>query len=1097
MRMTAWLQAVPPWLLIAVALVALAAALALAKDTRAYGDELRQGPAHADVVTLQLAFSAEKGVRIRQDWAGRTTNACCPGHEKAACETPLSDCALKSIRADWGFILAYVVFGFAGLIALLRLLRVPVDGYWLAISLLPLGAGALDVGENLLHLWFIDAGGPSHLVIWASLLAGGKLLLLGIALVAAVTILGFWLFSQPWARNGGPSSKVKRATLPEVLEKEAEYLRSRRTLVSGPAVPEESPWIGLAMSGGGIRSATVNLGVLQALLASPFFRRGDYLSSVSGGGYIAAALSSLLSFKTKRVAADVADPEQYEFRGPEDRPHFDVNDPRKQPFNRRERGLEGGEKPWLTGRMVTEHLLAYGEYLVRRRRLLSRDVLRAIGTVSSGIAAMLVLFGLAMMLVAAATAAVIEASGVDLSQANQGDLSGYWTALWSGVGGLSGLLAVTAFGGVAVLAVLYACGWVAIRTPAIWFCRDGDTVSESRQHRALWIAGGMIAFLGLVLLPVVGALRGVAPGQPSLFLVPGFFLGGLVATGLAYVLLSASLLEVVGLRSSPATRSYISGANGLCLYLLMLGGALALLPWVLSALHTLGAPEAGVGLFAAVASGILAWLQKSKKEGDQQIKKTVEWVRSSGEFLLKLALGVAVAALLVAALILALAALVSILEPVAGANPGAVAFLEAGAAVLAALVILGFLIDFNKLSMHYFYRDRLVEAYLATDGPVRGSGVGDLEPKRDNSEMRLTQLHGDYRGPPRSEMDTAIQQQAVPTTLGTRLKWWGPAPIEKERFSGAATAAPYHLVCTCLNLTSDRDMRLRSRRSDVFVFSKLFCGSSVTGFVDTTLYRSGATKLARAVTISGAAADSAMGQQTFFAQSFATTLFNIRLGQWLENPRFREGRDAHRWENWIFWPSYLLKEVFGISDSRGRLVHLSDGGHTGDNLGIIPLLQRRCGLVLAVDAECDPKHRFGSLMNALRYAEIDLDVKIEMNLSSLELKEEDLTDRHLAIGYIHYPETPLQPASKGVLFYLKASVAALEGDPESIRQYRKSHPEFPHETTADQFFSEAQFEAYRVLGQVLGNSLTKECPELAEPGFDAKQLIENLWQRRA
>ena len=89
MRMTAWLQAVPPWLLIAVALVALAAAFALAKDMRAYGDELRQGPAHADVVTLQLAFSAEKGV------SGRTGRgeipapvARCPGRRRVRRRCP-------------------------------------------------------------------------------------------------------------------------------------------------------------------------------------------------------------------------------------------------------------------------------------------------------------------------------------------------------------------------------------------------------------------------------------------------------------------------------------------------------------------------------------------------------------------------------------------------------------------------------------------------------------------------------------------------------------------------------------------------------------------------------------------------------------------------------------------------------------------------------------------------------------------------------------------------------------------------------------------------------------------------------------------------
>ncbi len=43
---------------------------------------------------------------------------------------------------------------------------------------------------------------------------------------------------------------------------------------------------GLAFSGGGIRSATFNLGVLQALAELGLLHRFDYLSTVSGGGYI-------------------------------------------------------------------------------------------------------------------------------------------------------------------------------------------------------------------------------------------------------------------------------------------------------------------------------------------------------------------------------------------------------------------------------------------------------------------------------------------------------------------------------------------------------------------------------------------------------------------------------------------------------------------------------------------------------------------------------------------------------------------------------------------------------------------------------------------
>jgi predicted acylesterase/phospholipase RssA len=48
---------------------------------------------------------------------------------------------------------------------------------------------------------------------------------------------------------------------------------------------------GLALSGGGIRSASFALGVLQALAHNDWLKRFDYLSTVSGGGYIGSALT--------------------------------------------------------------------------------------------------------------------------------------------------------------------------------------------------------------------------------------------------------------------------------------------------------------------------------------------------------------------------------------------------------------------------------------------------------------------------------------------------------------------------------------------------------------------------------------------------------------------------------------------------------------------------------------------------------------------------------------------------------------------------------------------------------------------------------------
>ena len=53
--------------------------------------------------------------------------------------------------------------------------------------------------------------------------------------------------------------------------------------------------VGLALSGGGVRSAAFCLGALQSLHLSAALDRIDYLSTVSGGGYIGASLSGAMT----------------------------------------------------------------------------------------------------------------------------------------------------------------------------------------------------------------------------------------------------------------------------------------------------------------------------------------------------------------------------------------------------------------------------------------------------------------------------------------------------------------------------------------------------------------------------------------------------------------------------------------------------------------------------------------------------------------------------------------------------------------------------------------------------------------------------------
>ncbi|KJV33850.1 patatin-like phospholipase family protein [Luteibacter yeojuensis] len=72
-------------------------------------------------------------------------------------------------------------------------------------------------------------------------------------------------------------------------------------------IPADAPRLGLAFSGGGIRSATFCLGVLRALARHKLLRRFDYLSTVSGGGYAGSAFGRLFHAGDGGDAAAVED----------------------------------------------------------------------------------------------------------------------------------------------------------------------------------------------------------------------------------------------------------------------------------------------------------------------------------------------------------------------------------------------------------------------------------------------------------------------------------------------------------------------------------------------------------------------------------------------------------------------------------------------------------------------------------------------------------------------------------------------------------------------------------------------------------------------
>jgi hypothetical protein len=301
------------------------------------------------------------------------------------------------------------------------------------------------------------------------------------------------------------------------------------------------------------------------------------------------------------------------------------------------------------------------------------------------------------------------------------------------------------------------------------------------------------------------------------------------------------------------------------------------------------------------------------------------------------------------------------------------------------------------------------------------------------------------------------------------------------------TSGPYHLINAVLNLHGSTDPDLRGRNSDFFLFSKRYVGSPRTGYCETTDLEKydGHFNLGTAMAISGAAAAPNMGHTTVRSLVFIMTLLNLRLGYWLPNPAVV--RDGSRIKRLLLMsgagPSHLLRESIGGLDMRGSRVNVSDGGHL-ENLAIYELLRRRCSYIVSVDGGADPTHRFGDLVELIRFAKIDMGIKIDIDLSDLEKDGDGLSRKHWALGTIRYGGN-----QTGQLLYIKAS---LTGDENLyVQDYAKQNPQFPHQSTTNQFFTETQFEAYRALGYHAASRAIAEHQPLAEAVEQQPEVAES------
>lgn len=314
----------------------------------------------------------------------------------------------------------------------------------------------------------------------------------------------------------------------------------------------------------------------------------------------------------------------------------------------------------------------------------------------------------------------------------------------------------------------------------------------------------------------------------------------------------------------------------------------------------------------------------------------------------------------------------------------------------------------------------------------------------------------------------------------------------------------------------------------------------VLGSTKTPTARVESLTLGKWIGISGAAFTTGLGRSTTLPLAFFMGLINFRLGHWWDTGIKGSERPGRYPAN--FWRR--LKEVPGLifrmqslllAEWRGRFHgasrrfwYLSDGGHF-ENTGAYELLRRRVPFVIITDAGQDPgtgpdgdgtppppgpAETIGSNGNSpafiwddvaqlIRQARIDFDAEFEwLDPSSdgqqaraewtaflespdtewirawFDLDALGTLDRvrrrngrfHAALAKVVYNEKQ----SVTWLLVVKPSVSADLS--EDLLNYSIVNQQFPQDPTVNQFFDDIQWESYRALGQQIGNTLIREPP---------------------
>ena len=815
---------------------------------------------------------------------------------------------------------------------------------------------------------------------------------------------------------------------------------------TGTVEAPERGRIGIACSGGGIRSAAFGLGALQVLQDAGVLRRARYLAGVSGGSYIAAAFCMVRRTWARGGAQPAKEQDGVELPG------WDDSDPNHVGETHPPFFPGSPEEQYLRNRSSYMAPGAYGKIEFGYRLLL-------------GMSVNLLFIGLALAAIAAPLALLYGA---------------IYPSLGSHVvpGGRCLRAIPAADGGSEERRVL--CELLPLHIPlALWLA------VAALAGAALLLGGASIMFYRLrafvTQVTEVWSLR-------LLLLAIG---AGALLIGLPLLL---SLYRAWGtvLRSSSSAGAKLAGGAREVKHGAQPTGGTS--PGAV-------AVSAGAGVLT-LGSAVLLQLRADWVEA----RKLLAGAGTAQKWWMKLSpalrRGIAdlIAGLLGPAMTLAL--VVVVMSFVLNRADAETRWLVTAATIAFFALVYAFA-DLNSWSLHSFYRRRLCCAFALKRVALEPERVNGIEMSWPADEQAPAQQGRPQV--PRSRLAPLLRRRPRPASEPVPCPRYPPiadsdagkaearnfrrlVPISQTAIGPDADGDqdwPTLLVCASANI-SDTAATPPGRRVTSFTFSPRAMGGPLVGAVRTFRLERACDEARRryftlpaAVAMSGAALSPSMGKQTRGPLRFLLALANVRLGVWVPNPRrlesfapsaleeqpdeaklrLRVRRAWHRRRAKHYpspRPSYLLRELLGMNPLNANYLYVTDGGHY-ENLGLVELLRRGCTEIYCFDASNDD---FDAIGDAIALARSELEVQIDIDCTPLQA---DPTTTRAAKDSVAATITyPGEDAPRARLFYSRLVLTA--GVPADVLAYHGKDPRFPHDPTTDQLYTDQRFEAYRALG---------------------------------